>query len=71
MLLLMLVYFVFVLKNIPRAYRISDYRWVMAAAVICVLTLHGLTGGTYFMAQPLTFLSIAYSVALSRILKVR
>ncbi|MCY4046188.1 MAG: O-antigen ligase family protein [Cellvibrionales bacterium] len=67
---LMLWCFAFVFKTLPSAFRENNLSMVIAAAIICVLTLHGLTGGTYFKLQPLTFLSIAYAVVLGEYIKV-
>ncbi|MCY4046187.1 MAG: O-antigen ligase family protein [Cellvibrionales bacterium] len=69
LLLLLAACFVFILQRMTKAFQQQDACWVMAASVICVLTLHGLTGGTYFMAQPLSFLAIAFSVPLAKLLR--
>jgi O-antigen ligase len=66
---LMLACFVFVLKRLPGAFKNQKVSFIMASTIICVLTLHGLTGGTYFKIQPLTFLSIAYAVVLGEYLR--
>ncbi len=71
MLLLMLVFAWSLTKQVVRMRKVPDVDLVMAASVICVLTLHGLTGGTYFKIQPLTCLAVAFSVVVAEIYRTK
>ena len=63
LLLLLLAYLTWQgLRKLPEAFKEKDTSYIICAAVVLTLTLHGLTGGTYFMLQPLFCLVTAFAI---------
>ena len=60
--LLLLYCAYFGIKQLPGRFENRDVSYLSAASVVLVLTLHGLTGGTYYNFQPLFCLSLAFAV---------
>ncbi len=55
----------FLIKQLYQTRQQPSLDLLMSAAIVCVLTLHGLTGGTYFKIQPLTCLMIGFAGVLA------
>jgi O-antigen ligase len=50
------------IKNLPRAFQEEDTDYVLAAGVVFVLTVNGLTDGTYYHVQPIICMATAFAV---------
>jgi O-antigen ligase len=50
------------LRQLPAAFRERDFGYVYGAAVILLLTVDGLTAGTYFKFQPMVCVCMAYAI---------
>lgn len=50
-----------VLRQIVRAFSSRDQNYTCAVATVLVLTVHGLTGGTYFNVQPMFCLTLGFA----------
>ncbi len=50
------------IRRIPEAFREKDTSYIICSAVVLTLTLNSLTGGAYFMLQPLFCLVTAFAV---------
>lgn len=63
LLLLLLLYFAWYgIKQLPEAFRESDSCYIICASVVLILTLNALIGGSFFMLQPLFCLVTAFAV---------
>lgn len=49
------------LRVLSSRIRAGDESYVIGCAVVLVLTIHGLTGGTYFKIQPITCVALGYA----------
>lgn len=63
--LLLLLSAFFILKKLPQKMRSADSDFLIGTSIILVLTLHGLTGGTYFKIQPFICLATGFAALLS------
>lgn len=54
-----------VLRFAPKACHKNDEHYIIASAIVLVLSLHGLTGGTYFKIQPFFALALGFSILLA------
>jgi O-antigen ligase len=62
LLLIILMYFAWYgLTKIPNAVKQNDTDYLISASVIFILTMNGLTDGTYYHIQPILCLAIAFS----------
>lgn len=52
------------IKVIPQAMHNDNSHFIIGCTIVLVLTLHGLTGGTYFKIQPFFCLALGFSVFL-------
>lgn len=67
-LLMMLVLMALLIKRLRYIIESKQTDIIASLAVVMVLTIHGLTGGTYFKIQPLTCLALAYGCLLTAVL---
>ncbi|NRB38929.1 MAG: O-antigen ligase family protein [Pseudomonadales bacterium] len=49
------------LKALPQAFRSKDKDYIVSVSIVFALTLHALTGGTYFNVQPMYCLTLGFS----------
>jgi O-antigen ligase len=70
-LLLLLLCAFYILKKLPAKIRQHDNNFAIGSAIVLVLTLHGLTGGTYFKIQPLFCLATGFAAIIAAALKPR